>query len=220
MSTDRILARYLIETPHRPEDAAEVLAGEQSSGTNVAVPGETEELQERFRARVERIEDLETVETPSLPGVGPGGNGERPARYHRAEVTVSWSLENLGTNLPTLLSTVSGNLSELRELSGLRLLDVELPAAFADAHPGPRFGIEGTRDLVGVHKGPIIGTIIKPSVGLSPRQTAELVRDLAEAGIDFIKDDELMANPPHSPLQERVGAVMEVINEVAERTGK
>jgi ribulose-bisphosphate carboxylase large chain len=220
VSTDRILATYLIETPHRTEDAAEVLAGEQSSGTNVAVPGETEELQERFRARVERIEDLETVETPSLPGVGPGGNGERPARYHRAEVTVSWSLENVGTNLPTLLSTVSGNLSELRELSGLRLLDVELPPAFADAHPGPRFGIEGTRDLVGVHEGPITGTIVKPSVGLSPRQTAELVRDLAEAGIDFIKDDELMANPPHSPLQERVGAVMGVINEVAERTGK
>ena len=144
MPTDRILATYLIETPYRSEDAAEVLAGEQSSGTNVAVPGETEELQERFRARVERVEDLETVPTPSLPGV-PGPDGDRPAGYQRAEVTVSWSLENVGTNLPTLLSTVGGNLSELRELSGLRLLEVELPPAFAEAYPGPRFGIEGTR---------------------------------------------------------------------------
>ena len=219
--TERILATYLIETPGRSEDAAEVLAGEQSSGTNVAVPGETEELQERFRARVERVEDLETVEAPSLPGVKENdGNGGQPVQYQRAEVTVSWSLENVGTNIPTLLSTVSGNLSELRELSGLRLLDIELPTAFADAHPGPQFGIDGTRDLVGVHEGPVIGTIIKPSVGLSPGQTADLVRELAEAGIDFIKDDELMANPPHSPLEDRVGAVMEVINEVAERTGK
>ena len=145
---------------------------------------------------------------------------EQPVRYHRAEATVSWSLENMGTNLPTLLSTVLGNLSELRELSGLRLLDIEVPPAFADAHPGPKFGIEGTRELVKVYDGPIIGTIIKPSVGLSPQQTAELVRDLAEAGIDFIKDDELMANPPHSPLEDRVEAVMQVINEVAERTGK
>ena len=75
MSTDRILATYLIETPHRTEDAAEVLAGEQSSGTNVAVPGETKELQERFRARVERIEDLETVETPGLAATGSGPPG-------------------------------------------------------------------------------------------------------------------------------------------------
>jgi ribulose-bisphosphate carboxylase large chain len=217
VSTDRVLATYLIETPHRVEDAADALAGEQSSGTFTQVPGETEELRERFLARVERIEELETVEDPSLPGALPADD---LGRYRRAEVTVSWSLENMGTNLPTLLSTVSGNLSELRELSGLRLLDIELPPAFADAHPGPRFGIQGTRELVGVYGGPVIGTIIKPSVGLSPRQTAELVRDLAEGGIDFIKDDELMANPPHSPLEERVEAVMGVINEVAERTGK
>ena len=220
MSTDRILATYLIETPNNTADVAEVLAGEQSSGTFTQVPGETKELQERFRARVERIEDLETVETPSLSGVYPTGDLERPVRYHRAEVTVSWSLENVGTNLPTLLTTVLGNLSELRELSGLRLLDIELPPAFADDHLGPQFGIEGTRELVRVYDGPVIGTIVKPSVGLSPEQTADLARDLAEAGIDFIKDDELMANPPHSPLERRVEAVMEVINEVADSTGK
>ncbi|MDP9484611.1 MAG: ribulose 1,5-bisphosphate carboxylase, partial [Actinomycetota bacterium] len=68
MSTDRVLATYLIETPHRVEDAADALAGEQSSGTFTQVPGETEELRERFLARVERIEELETVEDPSLPG--------------------------------------------------------------------------------------------------------------------------------------------------------
>src|SRR6185295_18406891 len=60
----------------------------------------------------------------------------------------------------------------------------------------------------------------KPSVGLSPAATAQLVRTLAEAAIDFIKDDELMANPPHSPLSERVSAVMEVVHAVADRTGR
>ena len=221
MTSDRILATYLIETPYRIEEATEALVGEQSSGTSVRVPGETEELQERVRARVERVEELETVETPSLSGVLPSyGDPEEPLRYRRAELTVSWSMENMGTNLPTLLSTVTGNLTELKEFTGLRLLDIELPTAFGDAHPGPKFGIRGTRDLAGVYDGPIVGTIVKPNVGLSPEQTAELVRDLAEAGIDFIKDDELMANPPHSPLEDRVEAVMEVINEVAEKTGK
>ena len=55
---------------------------------------------------------------------------------------------------------------------------------------------------------------------MSPSQTAELVKTLAEAGIDFIKDDELMANPPHSPFDERVDAIMRVINDHAQRTGK
>lgn len=220
MSSNRILATYLIETPYRTQYAAEVLAGEQSTGSFVPVPGETEELRERFRARVEQIDDLEVVEAPSLLGVQPTGNVEQPLRYHRAKVTISWPLENMGTNLPTLLSTVCGNLAELKELSGVRLLDIELPIAFTDVYPGPKFGVEGTRELVKVYNRPIIGTIIKPSVGLSPQQTAKLVRDLAEAGIDFIKDDELMANPPHSPLQNRVEAVMRVINEIADKTGK
>jgi ribulose-bisphosphate carboxylase large chain len=220
MAADRIYAKYLVETPYQLEEAAEALAGEQSSGTFVQVPGETEDLRSRFRARVEGIDALETVENPSLPGskvpVGP----DEIARYRRAEVTVSWSLENIGTNLPTLLSTVLGNLTELREFSGIRLLDLDLPPAFGKAYPRPRFGVEGTRELTGVHGRPLIGTIIKPSVGLSPEQTADLVRELAEAGIDFIKDDELMADPPHSPLERRVEAVMREINKVADQTGK
>ncbi len=71
-----------------------------------------------------------------------------------------------------------------------------------------------------MHRRPLIGTIIKPSIGLAPRQTAELVEQLVSAGIDFIKDDELMQSPPHSPFDERVDAVMTVINRHASRTGK
>src|SRR5690606_16162705 len=85
---------------------------------------------------------------------------------------------------------------------------------------GPQFGIRGTRKLIGVEGRPLIGTIIKPSVGLSPAETAILVKTLIEADIDFIKDDELMANPPHSPFEERVDAVLRVINDHAEATGK
>lgn len=220
VATNRILATYLIETPHSIEYAAEALAGEQSTGTFVHVPGETESLRERFRARVERADFLDTVGVPSLLGAEPSKKSGRPSRYHRAKVMISLPLDNVGPNLPTLLSTVAGNVTELREVSGLRLLDLEFPLDFAEAYSGPQYGIQGTRHLAEVYGRPIIGTIVKPSIGLSPQQTAELVRDLAEAGIDFIKDDELMANPPHSPLERRVEAVMKVINEVAERTGK
>lgn len=68
--------------------------------------------------------------------------------------------------------------------------------------------------------GPMIGTIIKPSIGLPLGELRLLVRELAAAGIDFIKDDELIANPPYSPLRERVAVVMDEINRAADRTGK
>jgi ribulose-bisphosphate carboxylase large chain len=66
----------------------------------------------------------------------------------------------------------------------------------------------------------MIGTIIKPSVGLGPEQTAEQVKSLVAAGIDFIKDDELQADGPACPFEERVSAVLRVIRDHADRTGK
>ncbi|WP_127145424.1 ribulose-bisphosphate carboxylase large subunit family protein [Pelagibacterium montanilacus] len=214
--TDRILAHYLVETATDMRKAAEVMAGEQSSGTFVSVPGETPELTERAGARVEAIELLDAAVEPALPGA----RAVAGQPYQRALVTLSWPLGNMGPSLPNLVSTVAGNLFELQQFSGLRILDIEMPEAFFSAYPGPRFGIEGTRRLTGVDQGPLIGTIVKPSVGFGPEETADMVRLLCDAGIDFIKDDELQANGPHCPLPERVDAVMRVINDHADRTGK
>jgi ribulose-bisphosphate carboxylase large chain len=212
---DRITARYLIETPLPVEQAAASLAGEQSSGTFVEVPGETAELKQRFAARVEKITELETVGVSALP-TGRSAAGS----YRRAEIVVSWSTENFGHNLPALVSTIQGNLYELAQFSGLKLLDFDVPASFAGHFRGPKFGVAGTRQLTGVAGRPLIGTIIKPSIGLTPQQTADLVRTLVEAGIDFIKDDELMADPPHSPFDVRVDAIMRIVNAHADHTGK
>ena len=65
---ERVFAEYLIETPYDVEQASAVLAGEQSSGTFVSVPGETEELKKRFAARVEDIQLLDLADEPSIPG--------------------------------------------------------------------------------------------------------------------------------------------------------
>ena len=215
---DRIEADYLLETPLDPRRAAEIMAGEQSSGTFVPVPGETPELKARAAARVEALEVVESDLTcRSLPSSTGEWGGER---ITRARVTLSWPLANLGPSLPNLLSTIAGNLFELAGVSGLRLLDIRLPDAFAAAYPGPAFGIEGTRRLTGIEGRPLIGTIVKPSVGLGAEETADLVRELCEGGIDFIKDDELQADGPSCPFEERVRAVMRVIDRHADRTGR
>ncbi len=212
---ERITATYYIETPYAPDKAAAVLAGEQSSGTFVAVPGETAELKERFAARVEHIEVLETVNEPAIPGAI-----SATGKYQRAIVKVSWSIENFGYNLPVMISTLQGNLYEITQFTGLKLMDIELPASFGEKFNGPAFGIEGCRELTGVTDRPLIGTIIKPSIGLTPEQTAGMVQTLAEAGIDFIKDDELLSSSANSSFNDRVDAVMKVINAHADKTGK
>jgi ribulose-bisphosphate carboxylase large chain len=212
---ERVTATYYIETPYALEKAAEVLAGEQSSGTFVAVPGETDELKERFAARVEDAQLLETVDQPSIPG-----STSALGVYHRAQIKVSWSVENFGYNLPVLISTLQGNLYELRQFTGLKLMDIDVPDNYVKHFSGPKFGIEGSRKLTGVEGRPLIGTIIKPSVGLTPAQTASMVKTLGEAGIDFVKDDELMSSTANSPFEERVSVVMEVINRLADKMGK
>jgi ribulose-bisphosphate carboxylase large chain len=213
--TARFEADYILETALPPEKAAATMAGEQSSGTFMAVPGETEELKARSAARVERLEDLGPVPGPSLPGAA------RPdAPHRRVALTLSWPLANTGPSLPNILATVAGNLFELNCVAGLRLTALRFPPEMVAASPGPAFGVEGTRRLAGVTGRPMIGTIVKPSIGLSAGETAAMVAQLCEAGIDFIKDDELQADGAVCPFEDRVRAVMPIINAHAERTGK
>ena len=200
----RIEAVYHLDTADDPEKTAALIAGEQSSGTFVAIPGEDEALKARAAARYE-ITALDQSNNPDTK---------------RYELKLSWPLENLGPSLPNLMTTIAGNLYELKPVRSLRLIDMTLPPAFAQAYPGPAFGIAGTRALTGVLQEPLVGTIIKPSVGLSPQDTANIVAQLCEAGVDFIKDDELQADGPACPFDERVALSMDVINRHAERSGK
>ena len=115
---------------------------------------------------------------------------------------------------------MAGNLFELTHCSGLRLLDLTLPPAFAERYGGPQFGVAGTRKLADVHGRPVIGAAIEPGAGLTPEAAADTVRRLVERGIDFIRDSELLADGPHCPFDERLDAVMRVVNEAAERSGR
>jgi ribulose-bisphosphate carboxylase large chain len=216
--SERVYARYWIETAFAPGHAAEIMAGEQSTGTFIKVPGETDALREQHGARVEQIQELEPADSPSLPGAAPAKT--QPPSYRRAEVMLSWPISNMGPSLPNLLSTVAGNLFELKPFSGLKLLDVTLSPAFLSRYQGPQFGVAGTRCFVGVSDGPLIGTIIKPSVGLTPEATAAMVETLVEGGIDFIKDDELQSDGPHCPFSDRLKQVMKVINRYADKIGR
>ena len=204
---------YLIETDGSPEKLAAKIASDQSTGTFVTVPGETEELKARVAARVVGLRPLPPSQTPSFPSSAPGP-------FNRAEADIDFPFDAIGTDLAALMTITMGGVWSIRGFTGIRVTGMTLPEAFRGAHPGPQFGLAGSRRLTGVQDRPIIGTIVKPALGLRPHETAELVRELIDAGVDFIKDDEKLASPSYSPLAERVKAIMPLILDHEQKTGK
>ncbi|MGE3829638.1 MAG: 3-oxo-isoapionate-4-phosphate decarboxylase OiaX [Parvibaculaceae bacterium] len=210
---DVITLTYRIETPGSVEALAAKIASDQSTGTFVAVPGETEELKARVAARVVALRMLPPLPGPSFPT-------DHPGPFHRGEADIAFPLDAIGTDLAALMTIAIGGVWSIKGFSGIRITDMRLPAAFGKAHPGPQFGIEGSRRLTGVKDRPIIGTIVKPALGLRPHETAELVREVVEADADFIKDDEKLMSPAYSPLAARVKAIMPIILDREQKTGK
>jgi 3-oxoisoapionate-4-phosphate decarboxylase len=211
----QIKVTYRIETPGSIEAMAEKIASDQSTGTFVPVPGETEELKARVAARVVAIRPLEDAVSPSWPEA-PAGHG----RLRRADVDIDFPLDAIGTDLSALMTIAIGGIFSIRGMTGLRVVDVDLPTPYRDAYLGPQFGAAGSRRLTGVHDRPIIGTIVKPALGLRPLETAALVGELIESGVDFIKDDEKLMSPVYSPLKERIAAIMPLILNHEQKTGK
>ncbi len=213
MSRSTIQVTYRLETSGEIEALAAKIASDQSTGTFTDLPNETDEVRARCAATVVKIAPLESSDTPSFPD--PDGTGP----YHRADVTIAYPLEAVGTDIAALMTITIGGVYAVRGLTGVRVKDIDLPPEWS-CHPGPQFGIAGSRRLMGVSDGPMIASIIKPSLGLLPEETAAVVKTLCEAGVDFIKDDEKLMSPGYSSLEDRVKAIMPVINDHEQKTGK
>lgn len=121
-----VTATYVIETSLPLERAAEVLAGEQSTGTFVRVLRESDDVRARFAAQVESVEEVPLTDASPLPGtVGD------PAHRRRAVLRLRFPLDNFGPSIPNLQAAVAGNLFEIKELAAVKLVDLDLPDAFA-----------------------------------------------------------------------------------------
>lgn len=217
MSED-IVVTYRIETPGSVEKLATKIASDQSTGTFVPLPGETPELKARAAARVVALRPLEPVGEPAF-GRSHADLGEAPV-FNRGEADIAFPTEAVGTDLAALMTIAIGGVFSIKGFSGIRVTGLKLPRTFTERYPGPQFGIEGSKRLTGVEGRPIIGTIVKPALGLRPHETAAMTKELVEAGVDFIKDDEKLTSPAYSPLAERVKAVMPVVLDHEQRTGK
>jgi ribulose-bisphosphate carboxylase large chain len=130
-------------------------------------------------------------------------------------VTVSYAVENAGTGLPQLLNVVYGNSSMY---VGVQVVGLSLPESLLQAYRGPRFGVPGLRDALGIPKRPLLSTALKP-MGATPEQLAEVAYQFALGGVDIIKDDHGLANQPYCPFEERVLRCAEAVARANAETG-
>jgi ribulose-bisphosphate carboxylase large chain len=123
-------------------------------------------------------------------------------------------------NLPQLLSSVVGNVYGLKEVRKLRFVDIEMPAAFVKSFPGPQLGFAGVRKLTGIKDRPILGTIVKPKLGLSSDNWAKAAYNAWKGGVDFVKDDENLTSMVFNKFDDRARKVMALKKQAERETGE
>jgi ribulose-bisphosphate carboxylase large chain len=123
-------------------------------------------------------------------------------------------------NMPNILSSIAGNVFGLRTLRNLRLNDVEFPKEVVNSFRGPKYGIEGIRKLLKVYDRPLVGTIIKPKLGLKTTDHARVAYEAWIGGCDIVKDDENLSSQRFNPFEERVMKTLEKRDQAENETGE
>ena len=123
-------------------------------------------------------------------------------------------------NMPNMLSSIAGNVFGLRTLRNLRLNDVEFPKEVVNSFRGPKYGIEGIRKLLKVYDRPLVGTIIKPKLGLKTTDHARVAYEAWVGGCDIVKDDENLSSQRFNPFEERVTKTLERRDQAENETGE
>lgn len=123
-------------------------------------------------------------------------------------------------NMPNILSSIAGNVFGLRALENLRLIDIDFPSKLVKSFKGPKFGIEGIRRLLKVYDRPLVGTIIKPKLGLKTADHAKVAYEGWIGGCDIVKDDENLSSQSFNPFEERVAKTLEARDRAEKETGE
>jgi ribulose-bisphosphate carboxylase large chain len=106
-----------------------------------------------------------------------------------------------------MLCQLMGGHVDIDIITKCRLVKLELPRTVTDYFLGPKFGLSGFRHFTGQYDKPLLGGIVKPKIGVSPEVLLEMVKQMVDGGVDFIKEDEIMSNPACAPLERRVDLI-------------
>jgi len=205
---DMIVGSYYVEDVADDQEfidhmgQVERLAREGSTSSWMEVGEETPELRDRLMSKV-----LNYFEIPAR-------KGKRKAIIQLGFPTAAW---DVNVNVPMLLLSVAGNCFAYAKK--VRLLDIYVPQKLAEKFQGPKFGIPGVRQILGVHDRPLLLQIIKPKMGMTPQETANQVYQSALGGADLCKDDEMCSELANCPFEARLEAVLKALEKAERETG-
>lgn len=123
-------------------------------------------------------------------------------------------------NIPQILSSIAGNVFGMKAVKNLRLEDVEWPYELIKSFKGPVYGIKGIRKMLKVPERPLVGSILKPKLGLNEKEHAEVAYEAWVGGVDIIKDDENLSNQSFNNFSERVLETLRMRDKAEEETGE
>jgi 2,3-diketo-5-methylthiopentyl-1-phosphate enolase len=187
-------------------------AVEQSTGTWVKVPAETDAVRREHIAKV-----IGCYEYPQWEYEIPKETDERVWNFVVAFPKVNLINKEGNLNFAMLFTAAIGNIS----MGGkLKLLDLWFPKDVLKTMPGPKFGIEGVRKILGVQGRPLLNNMVKPCTGHTAKVAADLIYEAARGGVDVVKDDELIADQTFNTLEDRITMSMEAIDKANEEKGE
>ena len=205
----RFSVEYII---HGDRAEAEKTAGIVANEQTVEFPAD---LVPPGQVRDEVMGRVESVEEAGVEGAGGGHADGVDDGRQRYRARISYEEGSAGSDLPQLINLLNGLTSLLPNLQADRLT---LTPELAKRFPGPRFGIAGIRDAVGVHDRPLLCTALKP-MGLSVESLAKMATDCALGGLDIMKDDHGITDLPFAPFEERVPRIAEAVAQANAKTG-
>lgn len=112
-----------------------------------------------------------------------------------------------------MLVNIMGGQMDIKSITKCSVLDIEFPSAVKKHFLGPKFGIKGIRKFTGVKKKPLLGSIVKPKTGIDAQTLLQMVKELVEGGVNFIKEDEILSNPAFCSIEERVPLIMDYLKD-------
>lgn len=196
--------RYLLTVFHLvPKDGIDILdaasevAAESSTGTSVHVNTDTA-FAESFNAIVYKVDKTKNLVWIAYP----------------------WRIFDRGGNVQNIMTYIAGNIFGMSEVIALKLLDVWFPQSFLDQFDGPSYNIYDVKKYLGITDRPILGTIVKPKIGLTPTEFARVCYEFWKGGGDFVKFDEPQADQDFCPFYKTVDMIAEKIKQVEAETGQ
>lgn len=194
---EEIIATFYGESNNSLEELSEQVAGESSIGTWTKLTTLSDKVFQRLGARIFSLDKENNIFKIAYP----------------------LALFEAG-NIPQLLSSVGGNIFSMKAVKNLRLENIEFPEKYIKSYPGPYWGIDGIRKILNIYNRPIIGCIMKPKIGLTSSQNAQIANQIFANGVDLIKDDENLTSLSFNKFEDRVKKVLELKKKLEKKTGQ